>query len=146
MGCNTKQPTWWDNEKASMRRWFFGYDVYNRFELIINWLIIIVPTIMIIFGIVLVAVRWKFLIGAFAGTYSPFFWCPVWTGVVLAVLFISFVIIMTLKLQLRHRRKKWLNKSSLDRNLSANNPMHKYVDKKYTPINDKKGQNKKKFE
>lgn len=95
------------------------------------------------FMITLIAIRWKYLVGALNGSYPAFLWCPIWAGIVLSILVIIEIITIVEKLRCRKYRLKYHNKSSVNSAL-RNTTIGKRLDHKYETIEDK-GQRRKHF-
>jgi hypothetical protein len=134
---------YWTKQNKSIWTFFKDGSKYSRKELIINWILVFNVLLLEMFLIILIALKWKYLIGAFQGTYPPFLWCPIWGGVVLSVLAIIQIIAIVIKLHERRRRLKFHNKSSLKPGL-RDTPVIKWIDQKYETIEDKTS-NKKTF-
>lgn len=138
----TKQNSYWQRQKESMKNWFYGYTKYSKKELIINWMLIILIALIEIIVILGLIVRWKFFIGAIAGNYPAYLVFPVWMSVLISVLVVFLCIVVIMKLQQRSRRKKYNGISSLKNQNVLNEKMKKILDKKYTTIEDESGKTK----
>lgn len=134
---------WWCKQTDSIYHWFRDGRKYSRFELIINWLIILIPSLIFIITIIALACRWKYFIGAINGTYPLSLWCPVWVGVILALLVCALVSCTVMKFQQRRRRLKY-------HRATINNKPDKYtgtfvdkvIDRDYKTVEDKSGKRK----
>ncbi|MDR0739821.1 MAG: hypothetical protein LBF00_03010 [Mycoplasmataceae bacterium] len=126
--------------KTTFCHFFTSKNTYSKLELTLNWIICFVPILITLLEIPIIIIRWKYLVGAFLGTYPAFLWCPIWAGIIFVILIIVEFVGISMKLQQRRRRRKFHMKSTTPKSLKGTF-VGKIMDKKYESMEDKQKHN-----
>jgi hypothetical protein len=93
--------------------WFRSRSKYSYIELICNWAIVINFIVFLIYYVVILCVYWTPLMN-FVQKKIVFFPLPAWSMIILAVLFFTQIIILVVKLSMRHKRRNYKRYVTID--------------------------------